>query len=182
MNFLTVLLIGAVFGVLDGVGIFFEPKEPYKWQILFAATLKGILVALLTGFSLAATTRWWSAMVTGALYGFAFSLVIYLAKGGPRSGDAPYVIPSGIITGGFTGLFILIWAAQEDLTRRCKPTPAAVMTSSQHVYEVRPRKDRRGVDLISDALPFGLLWYLEVSHAIGYAKFYSRSHRTVIRV
>ena len=29
---------------------------------------------------------------------------------------------------------------------------AAMMTSSQHVYEVRPRKDRRGVDLISDAL------------------------------
>jgi len=29
------------------------------------------------------------------------------------------------------------------------------MTSSQHLYEVRPRKDRRGVDLISDALPFG---------------------------
>jgi len=24
-----------------------------------------------------------------------------------------------------------------------------------HVYEVRPRKDKRGVDLISDALPFG---------------------------
>jgi hypothetical protein len=32
------------------------------------------------------------------------------------------------------------------------------MTSSQHVYEVRPRKDHRGVDLISDALPFGRLW------------------------
>jgi hypothetical protein len=28
-----------------------------------------------------------------------------------------------------------------------------------HVYEVRPRKDRRGFDLISDALPFGRLWY-----------------------
>jgi uncharacterized protein (TIGR02246 family) len=26
-------------------------------------------------------------------------------------------------------------------------------TSSQHVYEVRPRKDKRGVDLISDVLP-----------------------------
>jgi drug/metabolite transporter (DMT)-like permease len=58
MNFLTVVVIGVVLGVLDGVGIFFEPKEPYKWQILFAATLKGVLVALLTGFSLAATTRW----------------------------------------------------------------------------------------------------------------------------
>ena len=41
MNFLAVVVIGAVLGALDGVGIFFEPKEPYKWQILFAATLKG---------------------------------------------------------------------------------------------------------------------------------------------
>jgi hypothetical protein len=59
------------------------------------------------------------------------------------------------------------------------------MTSSQHVYEVRPRKDHRGVDLISDALPFGKLWYGEpnaVSNAIGYAKFRSRSHDAVIRV
>jgi len=59
------------------------------------------------------------------------------------------------------------------------------MTSSQHVYEIRPRKDRRGVDLISDALPFGRLWYGgadAVSNAIGHAKFYSRSHDVVIRV
>ncbi len=42
-----------MFGALGGVGIFFEPKEPYKWQILCAAPLKGALVALLTGFSLA---------------------------------------------------------------------------------------------------------------------------------
>jgi hypothetical protein len=27
-----------------------------------------------------------------------------------------------------------------------------------HIYEVRPRKDRHGVDLISDALPFGALF------------------------
>ncbi len=40
---------------------------------------------------------------------------------------------------------------------------------SMHVYEVRPRKDHRGVDLISDALPFGRLWYGEqnaISNAI----------------
>ena len=30
-----------------------------------------------------------------------------------------------------------------------------------HIYEVRPRKDKRGFDLISDALPFGRLWYGE---------------------
>jgi hypothetical protein len=51
-----------------------------------------------------------------------------------------------------------------------------------HVYEVRPRKDHRGVNLISDALPFGRLWYLEVSDAIGYARHRSRSHRALVRV
>jgi hypothetical protein len=54
-----------------------------------------------------------------------------------------------------------------------------------HAYEVRPRKDKRGVDLVSDALPFGRLWYGElnaISNAIGYAKFYSRSRDGVIRV
>jgi len=33
------------------------------------------------------------------------------------------------------------------------------MNVPQHVYEVRPRKDKRGVDLISEVLPFGRLWY-----------------------
>ena len=51
-----------------------------------------------------------------------------------------------------------------------------------HLYEVRPRKDRRGVDLISDALPFHRLWYDTPDNAIGYAEHYSRSHDAVIRV
>jgi hypothetical protein len=57
--------------------------------------------------------------------------------------------------------------------------------SKMHVYEVRPRKDKRGVDLISDALPFSRLWYdgpEAISNAIGYAEHRSRSHRAVIRV
>jgi len=39
------------------------------------------------------------------------------------------------------------------------------------------------VDLISDALPFGRLWYEPnaISNAFGYAKFRSRSHDAVIR-
>jgi hypothetical protein len=36
MNFVGVVVIGAVLGAQDG----FSQKEPYKWQILFAATLK----------------------------------------------------------------------------------------------------------------------------------------------
>ena len=54
-----------------------------------------------------------------------------------------------------------------------------------HLYEVRPRNDKRGVNLISDALPFGHLWYGEpdaISNAISYAKCFSRSHDAVIRV
>ena len=51
-----------------------------------------------------------------------------------------------------------------------------------HTYEVRPREDHHGVDLISHMLPFGRLLYLEVREAVAYAKFYSRSQNTVIRV
>jgi len=39
-----------------------------------------------------------------------------------------------------------------------------------HVYEVRLREDHRGVDLISEALPFGRLWHGQpsaLSNAIG---------------
>jgi hypothetical protein len=50
------------------------------------------------------------------------------------------------------------------------------MTSPQHVYEVRPRKDHRVVDLVSDALPFGSLWYTKPDDAIEYAKFRNRSY------
>ena len=51
-----------------------------------------------------------------------------------------------------------------------------------HVYEVRLRKDHRGVDLISDVLPFGRLWYDTPDNAVGYALHSSRSHDAVIRV
>jgi hypothetical protein len=60
-----------------------------------------------------------------------------------------------------------------------------LMQSTIYVYEVRSRKDQCGVDLISDVLPFGRLWYGDtnaVSNAIGYAQHYSRSHDAVIRV
>jgi hypothetical protein len=51
------------------------------------------------------------------------------------------------------------------------------LATSTHAYGVRLRKDHRGVDLISDALRFGSLWYLETSHAIDYAKSYSRKSK-----
>src|SRR5713101_396855 len=55
----------------------------------------------------------------------------------------------------------------------------------KHIHETRPRKHRRGVDLISDVLPFGRLWYAgpdAVANAIDYARYRGRSHDAVIRV
>ena len=57
--------------------------------------------------------------------------------------------------------------------------------TNANVHEIRPRKDKRGVDLISDVLPFGRLWYGDtnaVANVIGYAEHDSRSHDAVIRV
>jgi hypothetical protein len=47
------------------------------------------------------------------------------------------------------------------------------------------QRQNETVDLVSDALPFGRLWYGEpnaVGNAIGYAMHYSRSHDAAIRV
>jgi hypothetical protein len=52
-------------------------------------------------------------------------------------------------------------------------------TTSRHVYEIRPRADKRGVDLISDAIPYTPLWYRgpnAIRDAIDHAKLRSRSH------
>ena len=46
-----------------------------------------------------------------------------------------------------------------------------MQVARMHVYEVRPRKRKCGVDLISDVLPLGRLWYGEpnaVTNAVGY--------------
>src|SRR5437868_14924476 len=60
-------------------------------------------------------------------------------------------------------------------------------TPIQGVYEIRPRKERDGFDLISDRLQDGPIWYAgpdAVRCAIAYAKYrsQSRSHRSIIRV
>jgi hypothetical protein len=54
--------------------------------------------------------------------------------------------------------------------------------SVAHAYEIRPRKDHCGVDLISDVLPFGRLWYDTPDNAIGYTMHHGQSHYAVIRV
>ena len=61
------------------------------------------------------------------------------------------------------------------------------LTTSHDVYEVRPRRDREGFDLISDPFRYGPIWYAgpdAVRNAIAYAKYRSRSRsqRAIIRV
>ena len=56
---------------------------------------------------------------------------------------------------------------------------------TMHVYEIRPRTDKRGVDLICDALPCSPLWYRgpnAIRDAVSFAKFSSSSHDAIIRV
>jgi hypothetical protein len=100
------ILIGAAVGVLDGVGIFYAPGEPYKIEIFLAAILKGVLVSLFVAFALKGKREWKSAALYGVLFGLLFALVIFLAKGGFRSMDAPFVVPSGIVMGAITGILV----------------------------------------------------------------------------
>jgi hypothetical protein len=61
------------------------------------------------------------------------------------------------------------------------------LMAGHDLYEVRPRKDREGFDLISELFRYGPIWYAgpdAVRNAIAYAKYRShfRSQRAIIRV
>ena len=60
-------------------------------------------------------------------------------------------------------------------------------TPAQDVYEIRPRKDQNGFDLISDSLRRGPIWYAgpdAVRNAVAFATYRSRSRSrwAIIRV
>lgn len=64
---------------------------------------------------------------------------------------------------------------------------SSTSNSDQDHYEVRPRKDRDGFDLISKLFRYGPIWYAgpdAIRKAIAYAKYrsHSRSQRAIIRV
>jgi hypothetical protein len=59
------------------------------------------------------------------------------------------------------------------------------LTTTPDVYEVRPRGDGDGFDLISDRLRYGPIWYAgpdAARNAIAYARYRSCSHQAIIRV
>jgi hypothetical protein len=68
----------------------------------------------------------------------------------------------------YTSLELLLKAKWQRIR---PPAPPRIST---HVYEIRPRGDKHGIDLISDVLPYSPLWYAgptAISNAISFAKF-----------
>jgi hypothetical protein len=69
----------------------------------------------------------------------------------------------------------------------CSEPGSRVLAADRDHYDVRPRKDRDGFDLISKRFRYGPIWYAgpdAIRKAIAYAKYcsHSRSQRAVIRV
>ena len=59
--------------------------------------------------------------------------------------------------------------------------------TEKDLYEIRPRENEDGFDLIGDRLPYGPIWYTgpdAVRNAVAYAKYrsWSLSHKAIIRV
>ena len=70
---------------------------------------------------------------------------------------------------------------------KCTGESSLWLSAGHDLYEVRPRKDREGIDLISELFRYGPIWYAgpdAVRNAIAYAKYrsHSRSQRAIIRV
>lgn len=121
MRLAVVLIIGAVIGSLDGGGIFFTLGEPYKVENFLAAILKGTLVSLLIGLTLRARRPWWQGVGYGLLYGVGFALVVFLAKGGFKSIDAPFAVPFGVVFGGLTGALVAQFGFRNGLVTVPEP-------------------------------------------------------------
>jgi hypothetical protein len=82
---------------------------------------------------------------------------------------------------------VIVYARHDNFRAAVQHSLENLRTNERLCTHLRSpsRKDKRGVDLISDSLPFGRLWYGEpnaVANAIGYAEHRSRSYDAVIRV
>ena len=68
----------------------------------------------------------------------------------------------------------------------CPEQSSFGLTAAHDLYEVRPRKNRDGFDLVSELFRYGPIWYAgpdAVRNAVAYAKYrsLSRSQRAKIR-
>ena len=81
----------------------------------------------------------------------------------------------------------LVEASSDKLLGDANSRMELSSTTAQDVYEIRPRKERDGFDLISDRLRRGPIWYAgpdAVRNAVAFAKYCSRSRSrwAIIRV
>ena len=100
---LKIAATGAALGLLGAIGIYFEPQEPYPGYITTAGTLSGITIALLITTVVTPSTSLLRSIGWGAAFGLLVSVPVFLAKGGWTSWDAPFVVPTGVVTGGILG-------------------------------------------------------------------------------
>ncbi len=100
---LKIVGVGATLGFLGAVGIYFAPEEPYPGYITLAGTLSGVTIALLIATVITRNSSFGQCLVWGAAMGLLASAAVFLAKGGWTSWDAPFVVPTGIVTGVILG-------------------------------------------------------------------------------
>ena len=96
---LKVAGVGAALGFLGAVGIYFEPDEPYPGYITLAGTLSGVTIALLITTVITRNSSLGRCLGWGAAMGMLASATTFLAKGAWTSWDAPFIVPTGIVTG-----------------------------------------------------------------------------------
>ena len=115
-----IVIAGAAVGFLESFSIWFVPEEPYRNFIVAAGTIKGALTALLISTTVDHATPVGRSLLLGALFGFLLSTVVFLAKGGWASWDAPFVVPMGIVGGLILGPIVRRLSATDasDSARR----------------------------------------------------------------
>ena len=94
-----VIVAGATVGFLESFTIWFVPEEPYQSFIVAAGTIKGVLTALLINTLVNRESSLIHALGTGLLFGLLSSAVVFLAKGGWVSWEAPFVVLFGAVGG-----------------------------------------------------------------------------------
>jgi len=103
---MRIAIAGAVVGFLGAVGIYWAPDEPYKPWIVAAGAMNGIVTVLLMTVFIRDRSSIGAALLAGALCGLATAAVVFLAKGGWSSWDAPYVLPTGVVEGLILGMVV----------------------------------------------------------------------------
>lgn len=103
---IKIVSVGAVLGFLGAVGIYFEPVEPYPGYITVAGTLSGAMIALLITNVVSGSTSLLRSLAWGAAMGLLAGGAVFFAKGAWTSGDAPFVLPTSVLTGLILGPLI----------------------------------------------------------------------------